>query len=75
MQPSGTASMSFVMEDRETFGPYYDRTLLAWFENVDASWDRLKSSSPEQFYRLWKYYLLSCVYRMWKYFLLSCAGP
>ena len=50
----------FVMEDWENFGPYYDRTLLAWFENFDASWDRLKSSYPEQFYRMWKYYLLSC---------------
>ena len=50
----------FVMEDWENFGPCYDRTLLAWFENFDASWDRLKSSYPERFYRIWKYYLLSC---------------
>ena len=48
----------FVMEDWENFGPDYDRTLLAWFKNFDASWDRLKSLYPERFYRMWKYYLL-----------------
>ena len=49
----------FVMEDWENFGPDYDRTLLAWFENFDASWDGLKSAYPDDFYRMWKYYLLS----------------
>ena len=48
----------FVMEDWENFGPDYDRTLLAWFKNFDASWDRLKSLYPERFYRMWKYYLM-----------------
>lgn len=50
----------FVMEDWHNFGPHYDKTLLAWFHNFDIHWDSLKSNYPEHFYRMWKYYLLSC---------------
>ena len=50
----------FVMEDWHNFGPDYDKTLMAWFENFDHSWDELKSDYDERFYRMWKYYLLSC---------------
>ena len=50
----------FVMEDWHNFGHDYDKTLMAWFENFDSSWDELKSMYDERFYRMWKYYLLSC---------------
>ena len=50
----------FVMEDWHNFGAYYDPTLLAWFANFDAAWDRLRPVYGEDFYRMWKYYLLSC---------------
>lgn len=50
----------FVMEDWHNFGAYYDTTLMRWFENFDANWDRLKERYDERFYRMWKYYLLSC---------------
>ena len=50
----------FVMEDWQNFGAYYDKTLMAWFQNFDAGWDKVKSNYSEQFYRMWKYYLLSC---------------
>jgi cyclopropane-fatty-acyl-phospholipid synthase len=52
----------FVMEDWHNFGPYYDKTLLAWFENFDKSWPELKGkgSYDDRFYRMWKYYLLTC---------------
>ena len=50
----------FVMEDWHNFGAYYDKTLLAWFNNFDKNWDHLKTDYDEEFYRLWKYYLLSC---------------
>ncbi len=55
----------FVMEDWHNFGADYDKTLMAWFENFDKNWnsvlkpvygDRVNGS----FYRMWKYYLLSC---------------
>jgi cyclopropane-fatty-acyl-phospholipid synthase len=50
----------FVMEDWHNFGHDYDKTLMAWFENFDRSWDELKQDYDERFYRMWKYYLLSC---------------
>ena len=50
----------FVIEDVHNFGAYYDKTLMTWFENFDAGWDKLKSNYDERFYRMWKYYLQSC---------------
>jgi cyclopropane-fatty-acyl-phospholipid synthase len=47
----------FVMEDWHNFGPYYVKTLQAWFRNFDANWEKLKDSYDERFYRMWKYYL------------------
>jgi cyclopropane-fatty-acyl-phospholipid synthase len=49
----------FVMEDWHNFGVYYDKTLMAWFENFDCNWELLKPKYDEHFYRMWKYYLLS----------------
>lgn len=50
----------FVMEDWHNFGPDYDRTLMAWHENFERSWSSLKGQYDGRFYRMWKYYLLSC---------------
>lgn len=53
----------FIMEDWHNFGAYYDRTLMAWYANFEAAWPKLKSkfgAQDERFYRMWKYYLLSC---------------
>lgn len=50
----------FVMEDWHGFGPDYDRTLLAWHDNVTAAWPALASRYDERFRRMWSYYLLSC---------------
>jgi cyclopropane-fatty-acyl-phospholipid synthase len=50
----------FVMEDWHNFGCDYDKTLMAWFKNFDAHWGELKDRYPPEFYRMWKYYLLSC---------------
>lgn len=50
----------FILEDWENIGPDYDRTLMAWWEQFDASWPTLSIDMNDQFYRLWKYYLLSC---------------
>jgi len=50
----------FVMEDWHNFGEYYDLTLMAWFDNFDRSWEEIKSDYDDRFYRMWKYYLLSC---------------
>jgi len=50
----------FLIEDWHNFGPDYDRTLMAWWENFNAAWPRLKQHYDGRFYRMWKYYLLSC---------------
>lgn len=49
----------FVMEDWHNFGADYDKTLMAWFDNFDNSWDKIKDKYNERFYRMWKYFLLS----------------
>jgi cyclopropane-fatty-acyl-phospholipid synthase len=49
----------FVMEDWQNFGPYYDRTLMAWHANFEKAWSELKTMYDERFYRMWRYYLLS----------------
>ena len=49
----------FVMEDWHNFGPYYDRTLMAWHANFNAAWPSLKEKYGERFRRMWNYYLLS----------------
>jgi cyclopropane-fatty-acyl-phospholipid synthase len=59
-QISEAAEEFFVMEDYHNFGKYYDTTLMAWFDRFNAGWDKLKDKYGERFYRMWKYYLLSC---------------
>lgn len=50
----------FIVEDWHNFGADYDNTLMHWFQNFDREWDGLKEKYGERFYRMWKYYLLSC---------------
>jgi cyclopropane-fatty-acyl-phospholipid synthase len=50
----------FVMEDWHNFGADYDKTLLCWYDNFSRHWTKLKDKYDERFYRMWKYYLLSC---------------
>lgn len=50
----------WVVEDWHNFGPDYDRTLMAWWQNFDRAWPRLQQKYGERFYRMWKYYLLAC---------------
>lgn len=50
----------FTIEDWHNFSAYYDRTVMAWFKNFDSHWGELKHAYSERFYRMWKYYLLSC---------------
>jgi cyclopropane-fatty-acyl-phospholipid synthase len=49
----------FVMEELLDWAEFYDKTLVTWFENFHRNWNRLKGHYSEQFYRIWKYYLLS----------------
>lgn len=55
-----SAEKYFVVEDVHNFGSDYDKTLMAWFKQFDESWQQFDGQYNERFYRLWKYYLLSC---------------
>lgn len=59
-QLTGAIENLFVLEDWHNFGQDYDKTLMHWFQNFHNSWHRLKDKYGERFYRMWKYYLLSC---------------
>jgi len=50
----------FVVEDLHNFSADYDKTLMAWYQNFENSWDTLKDQYDERFHRMWKFYLLSC---------------
>jgi len=55
----------WLIEDWHTFGPDYDRTLMAWHANVEAAWPGLASALGDpadaaRFRRFWRYYLLCC---------------
>ncbi|MCX6727866.1 MAG: cyclopropane fatty acyl phospholipid synthase [Candidatus Saccharibacteria bacterium] len=52
----------------ESFGTDYDKTLLAWDSNFKKNWSKISKLAndhgellyDEQFYRMWRYYLLCC---------------
>ncbi|MGE5327814.1 MAG: class I SAM-dependent methyltransferase, partial [Thiobacillus sp.] len=50
----------FVMEDWHGFGTDYDKTLRSWMKNIDKNWPKLAETYDGRFYRMWRYYLLSC---------------
>jgi cyclopropane-fatty-acyl-phospholipid synthase len=49
----------FVMEDLHNLSPHYEKTLMAWHENFQKAWAKLKSRYDDRFKRMWEYYLLS----------------
>tara|TARA_Y100000588_G_C14062932_1_gene842264 strand:- start:570 stop:1064 length:495 start_codon:yes stop_codon:yes gene_type:complete len=53
-------SGKFVVEDWHNFGTDYDKTLIAWMNKFNQHWPKLKEKYTESFYRMWRYYLLSC---------------
>ncbi len=50
----------FLIEDWHNFGTDYDLTLMAWWKNFDTAWPFLEARYGKRFYRMWKYYLMSC---------------
>ena len=51
----------FIVEDLHNFGFNYSKTLFAWNENFEKSWDEIKANYNERFHRMWRYYLLLLV--------------
>ena len=65
MQPSARQIAAafegtLLLEDWHNFGADYDKTLMAWCANFEASWPRLRENYGERFYRMWRCYLLTC---------------
>ena len=59
-QVAKAAEKLFVFEDLQNLGADYERTLLAWERNFARSWDRFEARYGDRFYRMWRFYLLSC---------------
>ncbi|MBL0731806.1 MAG: cyclopropane fatty acyl phospholipid synthase [Desulfosarcina sp.] len=59
-QITSAAEGLFVLENWHSFGQYYDKTLMAWYNNFIKNWTKIKDKYDERFYRMWTYYLLSC---------------
>jgi cyclopropane-fatty-acyl-phospholipid synthase len=57
-QISKASEKLFIIEDLHNFGLDYDRTLLAWYDNINQRWQELPSFD-EKFRRMWNYYLLA----------------
>jgi cyclopropane-fatty-acyl-phospholipid synthase len=56
-QISRAAEEHWSIEDVHNFGPDYDRTLMAWHDNISARWNEI-AHYDERFRRTWDYYLL-----------------
>lgn len=72
----------FLLQDWENFGFDYDLTLMAWWHNFDHYWPLLGEELGAEFYRKWKYYLLSCAGffrsaqgQLWQFVLAKKGSP
>ncbi len=59
-QVTNSVEGKLIMEDWHNFGADYDPTLMAWFDRFEAVWPEFKDKYGERFYRMWRYYLMSC---------------
>jgi cyclopropane-fatty-acyl-phospholipid synthase len=59
-QISRALGQRLVIEDVHNFGPYYDKTLMAWHANFVKRYPEISDKYDERFYRMWNFYLLSC---------------
>src|SRR5207253_2200912 len=58
-QISKAVERRLIIEDVQNFGPYYDKTLMAWHANFVKHYTEIKDHYDERFYRMWTYYLLT----------------
>jgi cyclopropane-fatty-acyl-phospholipid synthase len=57
-QISKAVEKKVIIEDVHNFGPDYEKTLLAWYANINKKWREIPNYD-ERFRRMWNYYLLS----------------
>jgi len=81
-QISKAAEGLFAIEDLHNLGPHYDKTLMAWHNNFQNAWPKLKSRFDDRFKRMWEYYLLSCAgafrardIQLWQFVLTKYRRP
>jgi cyclopropane-fatty-acyl-phospholipid synthase len=48
-----------IPEDVQNIGQHYDPTLMAWHDNFNQAWPRLRDKYGDRFARMWRYYLLT----------------
>ena len=48
-----------ILQDWHNFGIYYDKTLMAWYDNFKNAWPSIKESYGERFFKMWQFYLCS----------------
>ncbi|GAA0347827.1 cyclopropane fatty acyl phospholipid synthase [Morganella psychrotolerans] len=59
-QISSASEPFFVIEDLHNFGSDYDKTLMAWFQRFESSWNNLEIKYTPRFKRMFSYYLNAC---------------
>jgi len=59
-QICNAAENLLIVEDLHNFGSDYDRTLMAWYARFEQNWKAFAGRFDDTFYRMWRYYLLSC---------------
>lgn len=59
-QIAAVLNKRMVIEDWHNFGQDYALTLLAWWDKFEEAWPELSQKYSQRFYRMWKYYLMSC---------------
>ncbi len=57
-QFSKSAESHWVIEDVHNFGPDYDKTLMAWSNNIAGRWNEIPHYD-QKFQRMWHYYLMA----------------
>ncbi|HEY2345789.1 MAG TPA: cyclopropane fatty acyl phospholipid synthase [Xanthomonadaceae bacterium] len=50
-----------VIEDWHNFGADYERTLMAWRDNIETAWPTLGARYDLRFRRMWRYYLAGSI--------------
>lgn len=81
-QIGDAADRLFVVEDVHGFGADYDKTLMAWWRNFEAAWPQFEQRLGRRFYRMWRYYLLSCAgafrardIQLWQFVMSKSGTP
>ncbi|MBB4078483.1 cyclopropane-fatty-acyl-phospholipid synthase [Lewinella aquimaris] len=81
VQIAQAAEGILTIKDWHNFGHYYDRTLMAWYENFHRRRHEL-AAYDERFYRMWRYWLLTAAAgfrshrnHLWQIVFAKLSGP